>query len=103
VPTDLSEGADRSCSGRLLLSPSPPAEKAATGRDQAGQASTGDGAGDRRNSLHGNVIEIDTRVERRLTRMKESGAFLRPVATTARPDRNESGFPRHAGGASLTH
>jgi hypothetical protein len=23
--------------------------------------------------------------------------------TTARPDRNESGFPRHAGGASLTH
>jgi hypothetical protein len=22
---------------------------------------------------------------------------------TARPDRNESGFPRHAGGASLTH
>jgi hypothetical protein len=26
-----------------------------------------------------------------------------PTATTARPDRNESGFPRHAGGASLTH
>jgi hypothetical protein len=24
-------------------------------------------------------------------------------AATARPDRNESGFPRHAGGASLTH
>jgi hypothetical protein len=24
-------------------------------------------------------------------------------AITARPDRNESGFPRHAGGASLTH
>jgi putative tryptophan/tyrosine transport system substrate-binding protein len=24
-------------------------------------------------------------------------------APTARPDRNESGFPRHAGGASLTH
>src|ERR1700730_11500179 len=23
--------------------------------------------------------------------------------STARPDRNESGFPRHAGGASLTH
>ena len=22
---------------------------------------------------------------------------------TARPDRNELGFPRHAGGASLTH
>jgi hypothetical protein len=22
---------------------------------------------------------------------------------TARPDRNESGFPRHAGGASLRH
>jgi hypothetical protein len=27
------------------------------------KASTGDGAGDRRNNLHGNVIEIDTRVE----------------------------------------
>src|ERR1700738_3489712 len=25
------------------------------------------------------------------------------MAATARPDRNESGFPRHAGGASLTH
>ena len=24
-------------------------------------------------------------------------------ALTARPDRNESGFPRHAGGASLRH
>ena len=25
------------------------------------------------------------------------------IRATARPDRNESGFPRHAGGASLTH
>jgi len=25
------------------------------------------------------------------------------LVATARPDRNESGFPRHAGGASLTH
>jgi hypothetical protein len=25
------------------------------------------------------------------------------AAATARPDRSESGFPRHAGGASLTH
>ena len=25
------------------------------------------------------------------------------IQATARPDRSESGFPRHAGGASLTH
>jgi hypothetical protein len=30
-----------------------------------------------------------------------AGVSRRP--TTARPDRNESGFPRHAGGASLRH
>jgi tripartite-type tricarboxylate transporter receptor subunit TctC len=30
-------------------------------------------------------------------------AVARILGATARPDRNESGFPRHAGGASLTH
>jgi inorganic pyrophosphatase len=29
--------------------------------------------------------------------------FLGWKGPTARPDRNESGFPRHAGGASLRH
>ena len=32
-------------SGVLFLPPSPPAEKATTSQDQAGKASTGDGAG----------------------------------------------------------
>ena len=36
----------RSSCSSALLSPSPPAEKATTCEDQAGQASTGDGAGD---------------------------------------------------------
>jgi hypothetical protein len=50
--------------GRLGdLPPSPPAEKASTRQDQARKASAGNGARDRRNNLHGNVIEIDTRVE----------------------------------------
>jgi hypothetical protein len=34
------------CNSGDLLPPSPPAEKAAARQDQAGQASTGDGAGD---------------------------------------------------------
>jgi CDP-4-dehydro-6-deoxyglucose reductase, E1 len=35
--------------------------------------------------------------------MTVSGSAANLLAFTARPDRNESGFPRHAGGASLTH
>jgi hypothetical protein len=31
------------------------------------------------------------------------GGFSNELSPTARPDRSESGFPRHAGGASLTH
>jgi putative tryptophan/tyrosine transport system substrate-binding protein len=39
-----------------------------------------------------------------LSRQNNGGLVLPPERfTTARPDRNESGFPRHAGGASLTH
>ena len=40
-----------------------PSEQRANAREQAGKAGTYDWTGDRRNSLHGNVVEIDTRVE----------------------------------------
>jgi len=44
------------CSGDLLP-PSPPAEKATASKDQAGQASTGDGAGGMHNEL--DIVDAD--------------------------------------------
>ena len=37
------------------------------------------------------------------SKWRSAGADQDPRRATARPDRNESGFPKHAEGASLTH
>jgi hypothetical protein len=55
-----------------FLPPSPPAEQATARQDQAGQASTGDGAGNRNSGNSGNVIKRN--------RLKISGVELSAIS-----------------------
>ena len=87
------------------------------GRSHA-TAAEGSGAGSRILALAGSGLTSDNCTECTIGAVSVGcvavgcAAVFSPVAVqknastptaTARPDRNKSGFPRHAGGASLTH
>src|SRR6516162_7603382 len=74
LPRTTCVGCAAGCSGAFLPPPSPPAEKATARQDQAGKASTGDGAGDGRGQgswkdprrrVDGHVVERRERDQRR--------------------------------------
>jgi K+-sensing histidine kinase KdpD len=51
----------------------------------------------------GTIHADQTRFRQSLLNLASNANKFTEKGTTARPDRNESGFPRNAGGASLTH